>query len=75
MTEDQERRLRSLAANIVDLELRVELLRATNIAGKSLEERHQMRGDLYVAYANLAEARREAEMIKYGPPTAARYHQ
>ena len=66
MTEEQERRLRSLAANIVDLELRVRLLREMNISGKTHEEKQQLRGDLMVAEALLGRARTDACMLHYG---------
>lgn len=66
MTPEHERRLRSVAANIVDLELRVRLLREANISGLPHEEVQQLRGDLMVAEANLMEAQSQATWLKMG---------
>lgn len=66
MTEEQERRLRSLAANIVDLELRIQNLRTRNTVQMTHEERQSAMGDLMVAEANLLSARSDAVWLKMG---------
>lgn len=60
MTPETERRIRSLAADKVDLRQRVELLREANIHGQSRERQQEMMGDLKVAERALYEC--EAEL-------------
>ncbi len=59
MTPETESRIRSLAANVLDLEHRIRLLRETNTAGKTLAEQQQLKGDLYVAQRAHYEAQAE----------------
>ncbi len=72
MTPEHESRLRSLAANIVELELRIAQLRMTNIAAMSVEDQQALRGDLMVAEANLHQATSEAFWLKMGQDPLAK---
>lgn len=66
MTEADEQKLRSLAANEVDLQVRIAHLRAALGETVRLEDIQALRGDMYVAEARLHEVQHQVTLLKMG---------